>query len=189
MPPRYHHGLSAHRGTGESLVRAARAGSTARAGHPGVLPSVEQTFTVGSTLATAVAGAVQALHAYSSEVFTGLAAAGKQPHDVADIRALIGDALQVAPHLQDLTESLTAFLLSPGWEQRLPQLLEVLDRAEKRSEDLVKYTLARTLFTGLIFLAAFVVSILIAGFIFILYIDRRFSGLSARTSSTLIAVA
>ena len=81
-----------------------------------------------------------------------------------------------------MTESLNAFLLSPGWEQRLPQLLQVLDRTGREGEDLVRYTFARTLFSGLIFLAAVLVSILIAGFILIPYVARRFPALSARTS-------
>jgi hypothetical protein len=153
------------------------------AGHPGVLPVVEQTFTAGSALATAVTGAVQALHTYTSEASERRAAAGKQPADIADLRALMGDVAQAVQHLQGLMESLNAFLLSPGWEQRLPQLLQVLDRSKGQGEALVKYTLARTLFSGLVLLGAFLVSTLIAGFILTPYIARRFSGLSARTSS------
>jgi len=153
------------------------------AGHPGVLSGVEQTITAGSALATAVTGAVQAFDTYTSGVSQRRAAAGKQPADVADLRALTGDVAQAAQHLQGLTESLNAFLLSPGWEQRLPQLLQVLDRSKGQGEEFVKYTIARTLFSGIILLASFLVSTLIAGFILIPYIARRFPGLSGRTSS------
>ena len=104
------------------------------------------------------------------------------PTDIADIRALVGDVAAAAQHLQGLSDSLNAFLLSPGWEQRLPQLLQVLDRTERKGEDFVKYTFARTLFSGLILLGAFLVSILIAGLILIPYIARRFPGMNARTS-------
>jgi hypothetical protein len=130
-----------------------------------------------------VTGAVQALNTFTSEASERRAAAGKQPADIADLRALMGDVAQAVQHLQGLMESLNAFLLSPGWEQRLPQLLQVLDRSKGQGEELVKYTLARTLFSGLVLLAAFLVSTLIAGFILTPYIARRFSDLSARTSS------
>ncbi len=152
----------------------------AGASHPGVLTGVEQTLQAGAALATAAEGAVQALDTYTGHTFERLTAAGKTPADMADIRALMGDVAQAAQQLQGLTASLNALLLSPGWEQRLPQLLQVLDRAEKKSEDLVKYTVTRTLISGVVLLAAFLVSLLIAGFILIPYIARRFPGWSAR---------
>jgi hypothetical protein len=152
------------------------------AGQGGVLTGVEETLTAGTALAKAAESAVQALDTYAGHTFERLAAAGKKPADVADIRALMGDVAKAAQHLQGLTDSLNAFLLSPGWEQRLPQLFQVLDRTERKGEDFVNYTLARTLFSGLMLLAAFLVSILIAGFILIPHIARHFPRSSVRAS-------
>lgn len=149
------------------------------AGRRGVLPEVEQTLTAGSTLATTVKGTLEALDTFATHNAERLAAAGKKPPDVADIRALMENVAQAAQRLQDLTESLNTFLLSTGWEQRLPQLLQVLDRTEREGEDFIRYTSARTLFFGLVLLAAFVVSILIAGFILVPYIAKHFRGLAS----------
>jgi uncharacterized protein Yka (UPF0111/DUF47 family) len=152
------------------------------AGQPGVLPELEQTLTAGSTLATTVQGAVEALDTFATHDSERLAAVGKQPADVADIRALTENVAQAAQQLQGLMQSLNTFLLSPGWEQRLPQLLQVLDRTESEGEDFIQYTSARILLFGLLLVAAFLVSILIAGFILVPYIAKRFPGLSSRTS-------
>jgi ABC-type amino acid transport substrate-binding protein len=103
----------------------------------GLLPGVKQTLKAGTTLATATEDAIQALDTYTGNTFERLVAAGKKPADVADIRALMGDIAQTAQHLQGLADSLNAFLLSPGWEQRLPQLLQVLDRTEQQGDDML----------------------------------------------------
>ena len=51
-----------------------------------------------------------------------------------------------------LVASLGQLLESPGWEQRLPQLLQVLDQTELKGEDFVDHIFIRAMVLILIFL-------------------------------------
>jgi hypothetical protein len=54
--------------------------------------------------------------------------------------------------LNTMVASLGQLLESPGWEQRFPQLLQVLDQTELKGEDFVDHIFIRVMMLMLIFL-------------------------------------
>ena len=104
----------------------------------GLLTGAQQTFTAGNEL---IASANTALKTTSDLVIQlGLdqAAANGQPLDAATISNMV-------EQLNTLVGCLGQLLESPGWEQRLPQLIHVFDRAEQEGEDFFDHIFLRTM--------------------------------------------
>jgi len=75
-------------------------------------------------------------------------------------------------HLNTFTASLGQLLESPGWEQRMPQLMQMIDRTEKIGENLVDRAFMRTIILILILLFGTV----LAGLLY-RYVSRKVFGL------------
>jgi hypothetical protein len=118
---------------------------------------------------------VKALDDFTSKAYARKIAAGKQPGDIHDIRGLVTDASQAMGQLQELAGVLERLLLSPGWEQRLPQLLQVLDRVEAEGEDFVDFASSQVLVTGALLSLVLLLGCVVAGLIY-QYASRRLFG-------------
>ncbi len=75
-------------------------------------------------------------------------------------------------HLNTFTASLQQLLESPGWEQRMPQLMQLIERTEKTGENVVDRTFTRTVVLILIFLCGSV----LAGLLY-RYVSKKLFGL------------
>lgn len=148
-------------------------------GERGVLLEMQQTLVAGNALATTAQGVLQAFDTFTTKAHKRVVAAGKEATDVRDITVLVTEASQATQHLQELAATLEQILVSPGWEQRLAQLIQVLDRTTTEGAELIDSTLDQTLVSGLIILVAFLVGIAAVGFLLIRYASRRFAQGSA----------
>ena len=145
------------------------------AGLIGALTALQQTLAMANTLGTTMQGTVQALDAFAVRSHARLTAADKQTADVNDIRRLVVDVAQTTQHLEGLVQALDRLLVSPGWEQRLPQLLQVLDRVTTEGGDFVTHTLSRSFTYGLALLLVLLLGIVLSGMILIQYAAKRFA--------------
>lgn len=111
----------------------------------GLLADVQQTLTVGNELMTSTNSTLSTTSDLVARLGLDQSATNGQ---AIDIVALTG----AVEKLNTLVASLGQLLESPGWEQRLPQLLQVLDKAELEGEDFVDHTFIRAIMLMLIFL-------------------------------------
>jgi hypothetical protein len=96
----------------------------------GVLSDLQQTLTLGNELMTSA----------SSTMDTAAVLAERFGLDAANPSLDLAAASTTIQHLNTLIGSLMQLLTSPGWDQRLPQLLQVADHLETKGEDFVGFT-------------------------------------------------
>lgn len=84
--------------------------------------------------------------------------AERKPSDVKDYQATLKTASETAQNLGNLVAALDQFMMSPGWEKRLPELVGLLDRVESETEE----TLNHAFMLGALFALMCVVVVLSA---------------------------
>ena len=109
----------------------------------GLLADVRQTLTAGTALAVqldATVGTVDSL-------FARLQARKKEPTDIKDVQKVLQQSTV-------LIKSIDEILTSPGWDQRFPQLVQVVDRIEGEGEEWVDHAFRRAVALIVIFFLA-----------------------------------
>jgi hypothetical protein len=104
----------------------------------GLLTGAQQTFTAGNELIASANTALKTTSDLVTQLGLDQAAANGQPLDAATVSNMV-------EQLNTLVGSLGQLLESPGWEQRLPQLIHVFDRAEQEGEDFFDHIFLRTI--------------------------------------------
>jgi hypothetical protein len=123
----------------------------------GLLGEVRSTLEVGSQLAAQVDSTVSTVDALTERLDLG--PADGEPFDLAEVRGTLVDATTTVEHLSQLAESVDRILTSPGWEERLPEVLEILDRVEEGGGRLVDRAFWRLLILVLVTLVGTVLVI------------------------------
>jgi len=130
----------------------------------GLLEDLNKTFTAGTKL---MASASTTLNATTDLVtrlgFDQSSTNGKTIDPVVWINFV--------DHLNTLTASLTQLLESPGWQQRMPQMMQMIDGSEQIGKNLVDRAFIRTIVLILILLFGSVVSGLLYR-----YVSRKLFG-------------
>ena len=111
----------------------------------GLLADVQQTLTAGNELMASTNSTLSTTSDLVARLGIDQSVTNGRPIDMV---ALTGAVEQ----LNTLVASLGQILESPGWDQRLPQLLQVLDKAELEGEEFVDHTFIRAIMLMLIFL-------------------------------------
>jgi hypothetical protein len=111
----------------------------------GLLADVQQTLTAGNELMASTNSTLSTTSDLVARLGIDQSATNGRAIDMV---ALTG----VVEQLNTLVASLGQILESPGWDQRLPQLLQVLDKAELEGEEFVDHTFIRAIMLMLIFL-------------------------------------
>lgn len=130
----------------------------------GVLTGAQQTFTAGNELIASANTALKTTSDLVTQLGLDQAAANGQPLDAATVSNMV-------EQLNTLVGSLGQLLESPGWEQRLPQLIHVFDRAEQEGEDFFDHIFLRTVVLMLMFLIGCILAALLYQ-----YLSRRLWG-------------
>jgi hypothetical protein len=120
----------------------------------GLLADLNQTLTAGNTLMASANTTLGSTSKLVAQLGLDQAAANGRRLDIAALTSAV-------EQLNSLVGSLGQFLESPGWEQRLPQLLQVMDRAEQEGEDFVDYAFLRALVLLLLLLIGGVLAALL----------------------------
>jgi hypothetical protein len=127
----------------------------------GLLADLQKTLTAGNELMASTNSTLTTTSDLVARLGIDQSATNGRPIDMV---ALTGTVEQ----LNTLVASLGKLLESPGWEQRLPQLLQVLDQTELKGEDFVDHIFIRAMILILIFL----LGSLLTGLIY-QYVTRR----------------
>ncbi|MEA3438245.1 MAG: hypothetical protein U9R43_17410 [Thermodesulfobacteriota bacterium] len=127
----------------------------------GLLSDVQQTLTAGNELMASTNSTLRTTSDLVARLGIDQSATNGRPIDMV---ALTGAVEQ----LNTLVASLGHLLESPGWEQRFPQLLQVLDKTELKGKDFVDHIFIRAIMLMLVFL----LGSLITGLIY-QYMTRR----------------
>ena len=111
----------------------------------GLLADAQKTLTAGNELMASTNSTLKTTSDLVARLGIDQSATNGRPIDMV---ALTGAVEQ----LNTLVASLGQLLESPGWDQRLPQLLQVLDQTELKGEDFVDHIFIRAMMLILIFL-------------------------------------
>lgn len=126
----------------------------------GLLADMQQTLAAGSELTSQVNTTVGAIDALAARFDSGPSPRDAEPFDIKDYREAATRVSDAAQQLTVLVESMEQLLASPGWEQRLPQLRDVIGRFEAGGERMVDHAFRRGVVLILIFLVGFVLAML-----------------------------
>jgi len=111
----------------------------------GLLADAQKTLTAGNELMASTNSTLKTTSDLVARLGIDQSATNGRPIDMVALT----DAVE---QLNTLVVSLGQLLESPGWEQRLPQLLQVLDQTELKGEDFVDHIFIRAMMLMLIFL-------------------------------------
>ncbi len=104
----------------------------------GILADLRTTIEAGQTLAESINSTVVTVNAMTARFETdGQNSAPAKPFNIDDYKQLVGDASITVREMKELVNSTDQFLLSPGWEQRVPMAQAVVDQVDRQVERMV----------------------------------------------------
>lgn len=127
----------------------------------GLLTVLRDTLTEGNKLVASVNTLTGRSDTDTSEVET-------EPFDIKDYQATLKTASETAESLGKLVAALDQFLMSPGWEKRLPELAVLVDRVESETEE----TLNHAFMLGALFALMCIAVVLLAAIGYRYWTDR-----------------
>lgn len=117
----------------------------------GLLTDLKQTLSVSNELATSTLTLVDRLDIGKTE--SGDASPLKEPFDIKDYQVTLVKASDVIQQLDRLLVTFDRIMLSEGWEQALPRIVEAIDRVGSEGDERID----RIFLLGLIFILIFLV--------------------------------
>ena len=96
-----------------------------------LLVDLQQTMKVANNLAASVNTTVQSADSLTTQIYA-------EPSDI-DYEAVATKATEVTRNLNASLKAIEQLLASPNWDKPLPLFVEMLDQAEKESEDLITH--------------------------------------------------
>ncbi len=127
----------------------------------GAIVDLKETLREGNELASTV-------DALAARFDTGPSDTESEPFDIKDYQATLKTASETAENLVGLVDALDRLLTSPGWEQRLPQLVGLVDRIESETEE----TLNHAFMLGALFALLFIAVLLLAAIAYRYWVSR-----------------
>jgi hypothetical protein len=103
----------------------------------GILADVRATIEAGQELAATINNTVVTVSAMTAKPDTDTTKEPAKPFDIDDYKQLIGDASITVREMKELVNSTDQFLLSPGWEQRVPMAQAVMSEVDQQMNRLV----------------------------------------------------
>jgi len=121
----------------------------------GILAELRATIEAGQELAATINNTVVNVNAMTARFATdGKTEKPAKPFNIDDYKQLVGDASTTVREMKELVNSTDRFLLSPGWEQRVPMAQAVVDEVDRRMDQLVYLIFAlQTAFIVLLFVS------------------------------------
>jgi len=103
----------------------------------GILADVRATIEAGHELAATINNTVVTVSAMTAKPDTDTKTEPAKPFDIDDYKQLIGDASITVREMKELVNSTDQFLLSPGWEQRVPMAQAIVEQVDQQMDRLV----------------------------------------------------
>jgi hypothetical protein len=136
----------------------------------GVLTNLRETLVEANKLVVSVDSlAVRYVPAQDQSRNSTLAVAEQKPFDIKDYQQTVSGVTESVRETQKLVLALDQILNSPGWKERLPDLLSTIDRAGKQGENLVEFSIYRVA----IFMLVFILVLFLLTFILVRYLLAR----------------
>ncbi len=106
----------------------------------GILAELRATIEAGVELAASINSTVVTVDALAAKLDIGGGgepAEPAKPFNIDDYKQLVGDASMTVREMNELVNSTDQFLLSPGWEQRVPMAQAVVEQVNQQMDRLV----------------------------------------------------
>jgi hypothetical protein len=103
----------------------------------GILAELRATIEAGQELAASINSTVMTVDALAAKLDVGNGAPPAKPFNIDDYKQLVGDASMTVREMRELVNSTDQFLLSPGWEQRVPMAQAVMSEVDQQMNRLV----------------------------------------------------
>ena len=103
----------------------------------GILADLRATIEAGQELAASINHTVVTVDALATKLDLGKGEKPAKPFNIDDYKQLVGDASMTVREMKELVNSTDQFLLSPGWEQRVPMAQAIVDQVDKQMDHLV----------------------------------------------------
>lgn len=104
----------------------------------GILAELRATIEAGQELAATINNTVLTVNSMTARFATdGKEVMPAKPFNIDDYKQLVGDASVTVREMKELVNSTDRFLLSPGWEQRVPMAQAVVEQVDRQMERLV----------------------------------------------------
>jgi hypothetical protein len=103
----------------------------------GILAELRATIEAGQELAASINSTVMTVDALAAKLHVGNGVPPAKPFNIDDYKQLVGDASMTVREMRELVNSTDQFLLSPGWEQRVPMAQAVMSEVDQQMNRLV----------------------------------------------------
>jgi hypothetical protein len=103
----------------------------------GILAELRTTIEAGVELAGSINSTVVTVDALATKLDLGNGAPPAKPFNIDDYKQLVGDASLTVREMKELVNSTDQFLLSPGWEQRVPMAQAIFEQVDQQMDRLV----------------------------------------------------
>jgi hypothetical protein len=131
----------------------------------GLLTVLRDTLTEGNKL-------VASINTLTGGPEPGPSDAESEPFNIKDYEATLQAASGTAQSLGELVVALDRLLTSPGWEKRMPELLDLVDRTQSETEE----TLNHAFMLGALFALMSIAVVLLAAIAYRYWMDRAIDG-------------
>jgi hypothetical protein len=102
----------------------------------GLMTDLRQTLVSGNELVTSANTLAERLNLGPSEATS---ATSSEPFDIKDYQATMMEASNIILQLDNLIKTVDQLMLSPGWEQSIPRIIEAITAVEKKGTGWVNY--------------------------------------------------
>ncbi len=121
------------------------------------MTDLRQTLVAGNELLTSAKILTERLNLSASEASNGVTS---KPFDIKDYQATLTDASTVIKQLDGLVKTVEQLMISPGWENSLPRIIEAIEQVEAKGGRWVTYSFLLGIALILIFLVGSVAAML-----------------------------
>lgn len=124
----------------------------------GMMTDLKQTIVAGNELLTSATTLTERLNLQASVAGDGVPS---KPFDIRDYRATLTEASTVIQQLDGLVKSVEQLMVSPGWANSLPRIIEAIEQIEAKGGRWITYSFLLGVALVLIFLVGAVVAMLV----------------------------
>ena len=136
----------------------------------GVLTNLRETLVEANKLVASVESlAVKYVPAQDQSRNLTLAVTEQKPFDIKDYQQTVSGVTDSLRETHQLVLALDQIVNSPGWKERLPDLLSTIDRAGKQGEYLIEFSIYRLA----VFMLVFILLLFLLTFILVRYLLAR----------------
>ncbi|UCH23117.1 MAG: hypothetical protein JSU83_07900 [Deltaproteobacteria bacterium] len=123
----------------------------------GLLTDLRQTLLAGNELLTSANNLTERLNLNATEAGDGVSS---KPFDIKDYQTTLTEASTVIQQLDGLVKTVELLIISPGWENSLPRIIEAVEKIEAKGGKWITYSFLLGIALILIFLVGAVLAML-----------------------------